>query len=249
MPTVSAFRIPFSWVHGGAVFELRLFSNVRWTDEDGDIHLAGVPGPNQPCQVCPGTVLGTVASVLSFVLAATIKANGQSASPDRNNVRITGVLFDYRGRMRETLFENWQVPSSDPLTWTLWSVFNRSRIVRLAAKYITREAILELFAQFVGSVLAASDVILGSVVLDEAPVNPALPKAVGVKDSGRDVLEAGAATTISTELVAEDSPILAVSAAEGIIGNLYVINRTDGVSFDVVSDNGGDAGEFKWFLF
>lgn len=248
MPTVSSFRIPFSWVHGGVTFELRLFSNVTWTDEDGDIHLAGVPGPGQPCQICPGTIAGTIATVLSFILSATVKANGQSASPDRSTPRLTGVLFDSHGRMRETLFENFQVPSVDPLTWTVWSVYNHSRIMRLAAQYITREDILALFAQFIGSVLPASDVILGSVLLDEVPADPAAPLTIRLQASGRDTLLGGEATTIPTTLVADDSPVLLVGANAGITGRLYVLSITAGVSFDVKSENVGDVGEFKWFL-
>lgn len=248
MPNVPAFRIPFSWVHGGVTFELRLFSNVTWTDLDGDIHLAGDPGPGQPCQVCPGTIAGTQATVTSFALAATVKENGQSASPDRNTPRLTGVLFDSHGRMRETLFENFQVPSVEPLIWTVWSVYNRSRIMRLAAKYVTREDILTLLAQFIGTTLPASDVVLGSVLLDESPVDPASPLTIRLQASGRDDLVGGEVTTIPTDLVLEDSPILALPADSGITGRLYATNIIPGVSFDVASENGADAGEFKWYL-
>jgi hypothetical protein len=56
------------------------------------------------------------------------------------------------------------------------------------------------------------------------------------------------ATTVLTALVAADSMILPLPTDDAITGRLRATNRVAGVSFDVVSDNGADAGSFSWFL-
>lgn len=66
---------------------------------------------------------------------------------------------------------------------------------------------------------------------------------------GFEVLAAdGATTTILSSLVAVDSAIECISQDNGIIGRLRVSNRVPGQSFDVTSDEGTDAGLFKWVI-
>ncbi len=66
--------------------------------------------------------------------------------------------------------------------------------------------------------------------------------------TGIGTLAVGLPTTILSALVAADSPIEAVARGDGITGNLRVSNRVAGVSFDVTSENGADAGNFTWII-
>lgn len=250
MPAISAFQLEESWPWGGATFSLRLFYTQTWTDTDGKVHLQGDPGAGSPCKICPGTIAGTTATVLSFDHSPTV------TSPDRPRVRVNGALFDADGRFRKMLFESWQVPNdTDPLTWKFWSVWNRGKVARLADKYLNRTQIYALLGEFIGAVLPGSDVVLGALFLSAAPLDAARPEALSTSDArvaletGIDTLVSGEGTTVLSALVAETSPIDLVAAGNGITGRLFVMNRIAGVSFEVWSENGADAGDFKWFLY
>lgn len=67
--------------------------------------------------------------------------------------------------------------------------------------------------------------------------------------AGNGVLAVAEVTTILDSNVAANSPIMCIPKSEGITGQLRAFNRVPGVSFDVVSDNGADAGNFKWAIY
>lgn len=105
--------------------------------------------------------------------------------------------------------------------------------------------------------LVASEVTLGRLRLSVPPVDANDPIAVGDNDprlaatealQGTGTLVAGAATILEPTTMA-NSPILAVSMSNGVTGNLRPSNRVEGQSFDITSDNNGDAGDFRWFLY
>lgn len=66
--------------------------------------------------------------------------------------------------------------------------------------------------------------------------------------TGIGTLAMGLPTTILDSHVTADSPIEAIARGDGITGNLRVSNRVAGVSFDVTSENGADAGNFTWII-
>ena len=66
--------------------------------------------------------------------------------------------------------------------------------------------------------------------------------------TGTGILLGRAATTIPSTLVAAESSILPLGNDAGITGHLYATNIVPGVSFDVASENGADAGAFRWFI-
>lgn len=98
----------------------------------------------------------------------------------------------------------------------------------------------------------------GIVEPSAAPVDPAHPIVLSVTDPRAallpNILAAGTGTmvngllTISSALVAADSPLLLIPASDGITGTLHATNRVVGVSVDVRSSEGADAGFFRWFL-
>lgn len=67
--------------------------------------------------------------------------------------------------------------------------------------------------------------------------------------SGISTLAAVGTKTVLDPHVAANSPIDAIPIDDGITGNLRISNRVAGVSFDVASDNGVDAGNFKWRIY
>lgn len=97
----------------------------------------------------------------------------------------------------------------------------------------------------------------GIVEMSAAPTNPLRPIALSVTDpttallptilaTGTGTLVVGAAT-IAAPLVDADSPIHFVKASDGIAGELRAI-RDPGTGFLALSSEGGDAGDFRWFL-
>lgn len=128
--------------------------------------------------------------------------------------------------------------------------------------YLTEDPVDPIFPIAVGDndsrLLVATAAVLGRLRLSVPPVNPNDPIAVGDNDprlitsealNGVGTLVAGATTTILAPQTAVDSAINPIPMSDGITGNLRVSNRVAGVGFDVSSDNGADAGDFKWFMY
>lgn len=67
--------------------------------------------------------------------------------------------------------------------------------------------------------------------------------------SGVGILAAAQPVTILDSHVAADSPIRLLPKTDNITGSLRVLNRVAGVSFDVVSNEGSDSGNFKWEIY
>lgn len=251
--TISAF--PYrNWPWGGIYGELWLYANFTWIDGRGITHPGGPERQSEPYQRCPIDVDGLDAIIRSIVTPPTTDVI-QGAS-----LEITGFLVDQRFQKKKLLFRGYHIPPlPNPMTKLELDVYNLGRRRRLSDAFITRDEIMALFDQFQGSVLPASDVILGSVVLDRAPVDAALPEVVGSNSLvvphayGVATLVAGDPSTVTIL----DASILANGAFHlivldgGIIGRLREMpdERVAGVSFKVTSDNGGDAGDFIWYMF
>lgn len=67
--------------------------------------------------------------------------------------------------------------------------------------------------------------------------------------SGSGTLTAAQSVTILDSHVAADSPIRLLPKTDTITGELRVFNRIAGVSFNVVSSEGGDHGNFRWEIY
>lgn len=71
----------------------------------------------------------------------------------------------------------------------------------------------------------------------------------GAIATGIGTLPAEGPVTILSALVSASSPIEIIPRVETIVGNLRVFNRVAGVSFEVISDQGTDFGNFTWNIF
>lgn len=199
----------------------------------------------------PCTVAGGVLTYPSHAIFSTLDALVNPL------VTLNAQFLDARGTRRAWLFQNFQIPASPtPTTIGALKIYNQgSSLVLPPTWYLSAVGVQSLIDIAVGLLLKASDVIYGLVRLSVAPSSVAAPIAVGDNDprvakaTGAGVLVAGAVTTIASALVAANTPINAISADEGITGRLYPLNRVVGASFDVASENGADAGNFRYFLY
>lgn len=229
---MQAFPIPQAWVWGGDTFWLALFSNLHWTDQQGAIHLRGNQSLedmiNEPAQLCPGTVLGRLATVSDFFIEPTVLSIDESKT-----ARITGLLFDENFNYVAWLFKNWIFPSApNPFTWTDLTRYNHLRSCRIG--------------------MSAMDVIHSwfNGINFISPADLArLPTARGTATIAVD-LGAGLSQVVvpSVKVKEATSIIRAYSLSENVTGSLYCPRSEydEGVSFTIHSSVIGDDGEVGW---
>lgn len=149
--TVNSFPVPnYRW--GGTTAKVRLYSNMAWTDSTGVPHIVGTPG-NQTgfYQEINCTVTGSTLYIPQFVLPSTID------SIDHNQVRITAVIFDYRGNAHEQLFANWRIPNQPATTtWPVLVVYNASTQPPLAPNYATLTQVSAMIVSAINASTAAA---------------------------------------------------------------------------------------------
>jgi hypothetical protein len=139
---------------------------------------------------------------------------------------ITACVVNTHNSRLTLLWKDYSFPTApNPITKLELDAYNRGRRARLADRYVPRDELMVLLDGLGGG---------GSG---------------GALESGDGLLVAGAGATIFTPSVDAHSPISAIGADDGITGRLYPFNRVAGVSFDIASENGGDEGQFRWFLF
>lgn len=110
-----------------------------------------------------------------------------------------------------------------------------------------------LISNSLGLLRFASMTQVGMVALQNDPVDPVFPIALGPNSpgvgsgSGLAALVGGIATVL-TNLVTAASKILLTGQDENVSGALRVGTRVNGVSFEIVSDNGADSGFAAWMI-
>jgi hypothetical protein len=95
------------------------------------------------------------------------------------------------------------------------------------------------------SVLTALTKTLGKPPLTVNPPSTALSPV----DSGTAILKMAQATTVPSRVVTATSKIQVGSFDDNVSGSLRVTNIVPGVSFDIVSSNGADAGKVFWIIY
>lgn len=221
----SAFDLD-DWPWGGETGFLALYSSRTWTDLTGVVHLSGLPKTLSPVQRCPITVDGRRAQVTSFHLAPTV------TSVDLPNVRLTGVLLDANGNFLKVLFNGWYVPARpDPITWTTFTITNHTKHPRLTDRYGTWQQVLDLFSQFIGTVLAASSVILGAVRTSVDPAVAGSPIAVEdsdprvpTQDENDAMVGTGGLPSAANPFLTNEDPRLGLAA--GLSGRAVLVADT-----------------------
>lgn len=228
---MQAFTIPQAWVWGGDTFTLALFSNLRWTDQHGSIHLRGNQSLQdmitEPAQLCPGTVNGRIATVSDFFIEPTVFSIDES-----QNTRITGLLFDESFNYVHCLFKNWIIPSApNPSTWPDWTRYQKLRPSRIG--------------------MSAMDVIhswFNSINFISAENLARLPTANGTAMLAVDVVAQASQVVVPCAVVGANSIVKAWSMSRNVTGNL-IADPDDydiGVSFTITSTEVGNEGLVGW---
>lgn len=158
----------------------------------------------------------------------------------------------------------WVIPNPAPLTTMTYeqlALYNQTFVIVNPPTTFWTAAQVQQYFDTLSPAPNASDITKGITKLSVAPVSAVNPIAVGDNDPrikfmpdilavGTFTLVAGTTVTVTpVSTVAIDSPILVIPAANGITGNLRWTNRVAATSFDVFSDEGGDAGLFMYFIF
>jgi len=138
---IIGFPIP-NWRYGGTVSYLRLYSSETWTDFDGVVHLAGIPGSLDGFYqevVC--SVAGTQVNVPNFFTPPTVN------SPDMNIVKVTAVLFTEDNQVvAPYLWEDWAIPAISPLNWRDLTIANHGKQAPLGDCFVTMTQFLSTLA-------------------------------------------------------------------------------------------------------
>lgn len=247
----------------GPTFTLVIFCDTDFMADDGKPFLAS-EGDNMASEFVAksaGTVLGGVGTFDAFSLPKT-----DLARP--NTARYYGRIFNYRGVPTDYFpFNNMHLRESlgDSINQQAWWNDNQQKIYRQTDTKPTSD---EMNTAISAALYApATTTQLGLVEMSVNPVDSARPVAMGENDpkvanlpsfggSGTGtLLFGGAATTVTPPtpalraLVTENATIYAVSAADTVIGPLYVNERVVGLEFNVTSKEMGDVGLFRWFLY
>lgn len=249
--TISAFQPQINWPHPGTTATLRYEYSADFVDSLSQIVLRGLY-KDIPC-----TVAGGVISVPSHTIIAT---NDALVNP---LVTLSARFLDERSSPRGWLFQQFQIPQMLVPITTMGGLFVYNLVKDLVNPpdwYLSAIDVQNLINIAIGTLNFASDVIYGRTRLSVAPVSAIDPIAVGDNDpriaflpplatSGTDTLVAATTTTVAEALVAANSPIFVIPSSNGIAGTLHWGNRVAGVGFDVWSDEGMDAGDFRYFIY
>jgi hypothetical protein len=177
--TVTGFSLGAGeWHWSGATAKLRLYSNVDFIDSLGVQHLHGTIGSKNGCYLeIDCTVASNTLSVPTFIMPSTVDALDPSSA---SNILITGILFDSKDARRETLFSNFQIQTTTPITFDALKIRNRSRTLPSApTRYLDAPGVQVLIDSALGSRNHAALNVEGTAFLDTNPLISSHPEAVG----------------------------------------------------------------------
>lgn len=174
LKTISSFQLTPDWRYGGSTAKLRLYYSESFVDSESRPVVGGAVGSSGFYEEVDVTIASFVATVAQFQLVTT-------EDSDHPNVKVTGVLYDSAGGMRDVIFE-WSVPSNStlasPATFAQMEAYNDRRSpLNLPVFYQTQPQVIAL----VNAILAglgfgpATNLALGTVKLSAVAVDPANP--------------------------------------------------------------------------
>lgn len=239
--------------------ELRIYANAPFITLNGQAIPAGSPHtPNSwylpvACNIQGDDEL----DIPSFEIDST------EDSPTDRTATYTAWLFAGDEQLGSVAFlTGFGIPALiDPLTqlalnqtWTSLTLHRDARNPPPRQGVYDIGQVEYLITAALGLLRMASETQVGMVALQDDPVDPGFPIALGPNSPllgrrGTGVLVAAQATTVLSADVLDTSLIVPVGIDDTITGHLRAFNKVPGVSFDVVSDQGGDEGEFGWILY
>lgn len=258
---VEAINTPPIWRMGGTAAKLRVYAQSDFQTSNGQWVSAGHPGQLETfCLEIICTILGNVITIPSFEIDSTVDALvNPSALYTAQFISSANRRFPFLSNFPVNTLE-----AGDPsMTWGEILQHRNGYAPQSLSTSILRqiEATIQLA---VGNLNKASDTNFGGTAVTVAPLDPVFPIAVGANDplwlalqsgtgllteSGTAVMVNGAVTVPST-IVLAGSIIGPFSMDAGVSHALHVpsANIVPGVSFDIVSSDGGDNGVVAWVL-
>lgn len=238
--------------------DLCIYANEHFIADDGTLVLAGDPRSNEPHLKVPCQLPGAqVLLIPSFEIDST-----PLDVPARHTARYTAIL---KTRTYEATFLGGFAVPPEPsdMTWNFLRTYQYlGRRFSHGPQAEHQAMVTSMIADALTFLRYGSETRAGMVALSNDPTDPIFPIAVSVTDplwealtvgsglivaSGREPLVNGVAT-VDTGAVAADSKVLVSSVDDGVSGALRVTNIVPGVSFDIVSSNGGDNGLVTWVI-
>lgn len=257
---IEAINTPPIWRLGGATAKFRIYANMDFQTSDGQWVAAGRVGDANSFfleVIC--TILGNIILIPSFEIDSTVDA---LVNP---HALYTGILVATNGRRVSFPSQSFAVntlEAGDPsMQWGEILLFNTGNWPHTADVSVLRQ-IAAMIQLAVGNLNRGSDINTGGVALTVAPLDPTFPIGVAANDPDWMALQGGVGlltdsgtavmvngtVTVPTAVVVAGSLILPSSMDAGVSHALHVENIVPGVSFDIVSSDGGDNGIVAWVL-
>lgn len=225
---INSFPIPNSQLIGSAGY-LDLYYNSDWVDNAGVLHFQSPSRSlNTFFQRVPLTNVAGQLNCPSFSTYATLNA---LVNP---NARVTGIVRDQSFVYEHTLFKDFFIPyQTGPLLMPDLIILNKGRALFLApTTYLDQTGVMALVQAMLANFTISTPVEMGV----------SLPLVSGAGPFGQ------AQVTVLSANVKLNSRISLVAQGP-ISGAVYPNNLIPGVSFDIVSNNGGDNSAVFWQIF
>lgn len=256
---VEQFITSDAWSLTGVV-KLRIYARQSFWNSDGQFVPQGIPGRAETAYLeIDGTVTGTQLTIDDFEIDSTVDG--------LDNVFATYDAELVVGTRRIPFLTSFPINTlqvGDPsTTWPEIIILRNMFVPQTLDDNLVRQ-IAALIQVAAGNLTKASETNTGVTALTVNPIDPIFPIAVAANDpvwlqltSGSRILEASIANMdfaspgrviVNSFLVTDDTPILLTGREPGITGVLHIESVIAGVSFEIVSSNGGDSGLISWAI-
>lgn len=260
--TVEPFNTADFWRLSGPI-KLRIYANQSFWTSDGQYIPRGTKGAaNTAYLEVTCAVAGNVLTIPEIELDSTVDG--------LDSPWATYSAEFVAGGRRVTFLDNFAIntlAAGDPsTTWAEILILRNLLVPQTITDSLVRQ-INALVTLAVGNLNKSSETNLGVVAITENAIDVAFPIAVSANDplwlallagsgllveSDTAVIASTAAgdsrVTVANAAVTADSKIFPASQDAGVTGTLRIENVVPGVSFDIVSNNGGDNGTVAWTL-
>lgn len=243
--------------------ELRHYANKPFITYNGQVIPAGSPNsPNSwflpvDCEVQGGNSL----------LIPDHEVDTTEDSPTDRSATYTSWLFANGERLGNVPYlAGYGIPALPNHTWSSLTLHRNARNPPPRQGVYDLGQVEYLIELKLGELRMGSETLVGNLAIDTSPLDPNFPQAVGTQNpiwlalqagvglltaAGTAILAPGVVdvrVTVLSAAVLADSKIFLSSMDPNVGGSLHVENIVPAVSFDIVSNNGGDAGAVSWML-
>lgn len=240
--------------------QLRHYANAPFITYNGQMIPAG--NPNSPnswflpvdCEVQGGSTL----------LIPSHEIDTTEDSPTDRTATYTSWLFANGERLGNIPYlAGYGIPELPSHTWSSLTLHRNAKNPPPRQGVYDLGQVEYLIELKLGELRMGSETLVGNVALDQDPLDPLFPIAVGANNplwlalqsglglvtaAGKAVMAGGVAPVLS-EMALQNSVIICSSMSAGVTGVLRAVNIVDEEGFDVESSNPGDEGDVAWLIY